>query len=191
MEVYATPSETLAAGVICDCSQVHVGACITDSLRSFCAINEKGCRDGWPYYSPHIQRIDRETGVGIEGTKIDCRLCKKRNTEAPTLAPTTRFKPSAFPTVASTKSPTLVSIATTSTLATESAVTKSEGMSGTTVAIVIGVVGGVVFLGVFGVFYMRMVRGMKETLKEKKTIKPPSFEIQYTPDKQSEDTQVL
>jgi len=99
-EVYVNPTDTLAAGVTCDCSQVHVTACI--GSRGYCALNENGCRDdGYEVaFSPFAQKSDRE------GTKgIDCRLCRKRNTMTPTPAPTTFLKPTKYPTYTPTRNP--------------------------------------------------------------------------------------
>jgi len=36
--------ETLAAGITCGCSQVHVTGCIGNTA-DYCALNENGCRD--------------------------------------------------------------------------------------------------------------------------------------------------
>jgi len=161
---------------------------VTDSLRSFCAINEKGCRDGWPYYSPHTQRFDRKNGVGIDGTSIDCRLCRKRNTEEPTSAPTTFLKPTASPTKAPTNGPTITSQVAnkdSSSATIESLVNDNNGISGTTAAIIGGSVGGVVFLGVFAFFYFKMLRGIKEDkMKDDKTDIPASFVIKCDGDTQ-------
>lgn len=180
-EVYATPSETLAAGVICDCSQVHVGACITDTLQSFCTIRENGCRDGWSYYSPHTQRLDRENGVGIDDTRIDCRLCQKSYTKEPTPAPSTLFKP----TISPTKTSAVPGFTTASPIDAASVASETKGMSGTTGAIIDGITGGVVFLTVFLFFHVRKVRRIKESdLKDMLQI-ASSFVSNYSQDMQS------
>jgi len=187
-EVYATPAETLAAGVICDCKEVHLGACVTTSLRSFCAINELGCRDGWPYYSPHVQRVDREDGVGLDGTTVDCRLCSRKNTAEPTASPTTRFqptsRPTSNPTPSSSMTPTIVSISTLEKveLTESSMATKSNnGLGGNTSAIIGGAVGGVVLLGLMAFFYVKTFRNIKQkTIRRSRRRKPPTLEISYS-----------
>ncbi len=86
LEVYATPAETSAAGVVCDCSNVHVWGCRTDIGETFCAMNEVSFTlDGCIPISPLSQRIDRAV-AGNDG--LDCRLCRQSNTASPTPAPT-------------------------------------------------------------------------------------------------------
>ena len=173
-EVYANPAETSAAGVICDCSEVHVSACVTTSLRSFCAINEKGCRPGWPHYSPHTQRYDREYGVGIDNTAVDCRLCKKKNTEEPTPSPTHEFKPSARPTASPTKLhvPTLSKTPTTPSIEIRNeekqVASKGNDYIG---AIVGGTIAGLVVISIMSLYYVKAFRGVKRSLQ--KNIEPP------------------
>jgi len=84
-EVYATPAQTKAAGFDCDCSEVHVTACKTESDRVMCAVNKAACNQSYMYkMTPHTQRVDRESGVD----NLDCRLCRKSNTVKPTPSPT-------------------------------------------------------------------------------------------------------
>ena len=84
-EVYATPAETKEAGIDCDCSQVHVTACKTESDRVMCAVNKAACNQSYMYkLSPLEQREQRNSWVD----KLDCRLCKKSNTVKPTPSPT-------------------------------------------------------------------------------------------------------
>ena len=64
-EVYVNPTDTLAAGVTCDCSQVHVTVCV--GSRGYCALNENGCRDDGDEvaFSPFAQKSGREGTNGI------------------------------------------------------------------------------------------------------------------------------
>jgi len=186
-EVYATPSETLAAGIICDCAEVHLGVCVRLSgSNTYCAISEQGCRDDRPYYSPHTQRVDRESGVGIPGTTVDCRLCSRKNTEEPTPGPTMRFPPTPNPTSLPTSTPTIVSVSvsTMETNPTASTSMKTDkGLSGNTGAIIGGSVAGVVLLGVLGYFYVRTFKGIKQkTIRHSRKKKPPTLEIYYSQD---------
>ena len=88
---YMSILQILSAGVTCDCSQVHVTVCV--GSRGYCALNENGCRDDEGgtevAFSPFAQKSGRE---GTNG--IDCRLCQKRNTMAPSPAPAAFLKPS-------------------------------------------------------------------------------------------------
>lgn len=96
-EVYLTPSETLANGISCDCSKVHVTGCVSPGLRANCAVRDDGCDDEDEMRSPHFQRSDRE--LGING--LDCILCSKVNTAIPTISPSTSIAPTFTPTESS------------------------------------------------------------------------------------------
>lgn len=175
-EEYVNAADTLAAGVICDCSEVHVSACITDSKRAFCAINRDGCRPTWPYYSPHTQRLDRDNVSGNRKLTptpgIDCRLCRKKNTPSPTPSPTTRLKPTQNPTSSPTVLPTVqpsdASKPGLPTLAESNEETESNEKNSHMGAIVGGSVGGIVFLAIIAAVYVRMLRNDRENAKKKR-----------------------
>jgi len=189
-EVYVNAVDTLAAGVVCDCSEVHVSACITDSKRAFCAINAEGCRERWPYYSPHTQRLDRDDNSTIVNTPtpgIDCRLCRKRNTPSPTASPTTFLKPTQNPTSNPTASPMTVLPTVQSRDESRSGLTatadpaESNDKNSHTGAIIGGTIGGVVFIGIIAVVYVRMFRKAEENnKKKKKSRRRPAREINLT-----------
>ncbi len=102
-DVYATPAETLAAGVVCDCSNVHVWACRTGRY-AFCAVGEFsfGMEDCIAS-SPLSQRSDRNKA---ESDGLDCRLCIQKNTSYPTPAPTPKIRYTAFPSYSQSSPPT-------------------------------------------------------------------------------------
>jgi len=100
-DVYITPVETLSAGKVCDCSEVHVYTCLTDSERMFCSVNANGCDPGLNIFSPFEQRMRRKAGID----KMDCRLCKKKNTVPPTPSPTRPPTPTESPSTSPTGSP--------------------------------------------------------------------------------------
>ncbi len=84
-ETYVIPEATLAAGIICDCSEVHVTSC-ENNLNSgdiMCAIKGESCAEEYFPTSPIAQRTNRE----FNGSDLDCRLCRKVNTLSPTPAP--------------------------------------------------------------------------------------------------------
>ncbi len=87
-EVYATPAETLAAGVVCDCSKVHVSACQSGRYE-YCSLNGDSCPETYVIKSPHQLRI--------EDREYPSRLCRYKNTAPPTVAPTTVLKPTKTP----------------------------------------------------------------------------------------------
>ena len=137
-EFYVNPSETKAAGIDCNCSEVHVTGCLTAGGETFCAINNQACRANSVTVSPHTQRLNR-SGVG---GGLDCRLCKGISTAAtnmPTLSPTE------IPTRSPTKTPT--HIPTTST-PTKIPSDSSIGRRNTTAWTVVGVAS----VGVLAVF---------------------------------------
>ncbi len=74
-EVYASPAETLVAGVRCTCRDVHVWGCRT-ARHTFCAVNEFSFRDltSCMPSSPLEQREERKKS---DSDHLDCRLCRK------------------------------------------------------------------------------------------------------------------
>ncbi len=182
----------MTAGVICDCSEVHVSACITDSARAFCAINALGCRPTWPHYSPHIQRMDRETGSGIGHTTVDCRLCRKRNTKEPTTAPTTYLKPTPSPTIAPTRmqqsSPIEPSTPTVTINSEKIDDNAGDGNKNeNTSAIIGGSIAGVVAIAAISVVYFKLFRGLKrgqmnDSNKTSEQPKPPTNLVIFSDD---------
>ena len=156
-----TPTDTLAAGVACDCSEVHVTACVTKSMRAYCAVRAIGCRGSWPAYSPHHQREGRlsGTGSGGAGPDFDCRLCRKKNTSSPTPGPTTKLKPTRGPTKGPTLSPIDATGSPTKLLLVSPSGVKIADSSGNMGFIVGGGVGGVALLGVLCLIYVKKFRG--------------------------------
>lgn len=178
-EVYATPSETLAAGIVCDCSQVHVWGCRTNR-HSFCATNNSSFSfTGCVPSSPHAQRSNRAK-PGSDG--LDCRLCRKRNTAMPTAFPTTRYAPSTSPvTSPPTFPPPTFSPSNNpaSTLEISSQSNKSSSNSHITAAIIgAGTGSGVVVIAVavaLVVYWKAMTKKQKEIRKTKSSHhKPPA-----------------
>jgi hypothetical protein len=181
-EEYATPAETLAAGVICDCSKVHVWACRAQH-HTFCAVDEFSFeRVGCVPNSPHVQRSDRaESG----SDQLDCRLCRKSNTVAPTPAPTTLYNPSASPTSNPTLSPAAAPITTHPVIEIPSEGTNTTSNNDNITAAVIGAAtgAGVVMIGVVValVIYWKAIfkrARMKDTSSHKM---PPMGEISMDP----------
>eukprot|EP00592_Proboscia_alata_P006456 CAMPEP_0194356338 /NCGR_PEP_ID=MMETSP0174-20130528/4023_1 /TAXON_ID=216777 /ORGANISM="Proboscia alata, Strain PI-D3" /LENGTH=408 /DNA_ID=CAMNT_0039125897 /DNA_START=226 /DNA_END=1449 /DNA_ORIENTATION=+ len=84
MELYVTPEETMLAGFLCDCSQVHVFACLLMTSTSYCALNANGCLPDHQILSPNILRTLRNE---TKDDWLDCRLCSKVNTAPPTMFP--------------------------------------------------------------------------------------------------------
>lgn len=182
-EVYVSPSETLALGVICDCSEVHVAGCVTESKRAFCAINADGCRPTWDYFSPHTLRLDRDPnyyGPDLSHTPgLDCRLCKKKNTESPTPAPTPLFKPTTKQptsspidspvTMTPTQSPLKVDADIYDISNDNSADNDGSKDGNNNVGLIVGVtIGGVVFLSVMGFLYVILFRAQTRDIERKK-----------------------
>lgn len=108
-EVYIIPAETAAAGVKCDCSEVHVTACqydrSTDSEEDdvLCVVKSDACAkyenfketgDPFTSISPYQQKVNRDNG----SSTLDCRLCVKtilpsEPPNAPATSPTTNTGP--------------------------------------------------------------------------------------------------
>jgi len=182
-EVYVNPTDTLAAGVTCDCSEVHVTACVTTSLRAFCAVNAKGCRPTWPAYSPHHQREGRlsGTGSGGAGPNFDCRLCRKKNTSSPTPSPTTLLKPTRGPTKGPTPSPVLLVLDASTAAPTKPAAEVDDTSWKTMGFIVGGSVVGVALIGVLFLMYVKMFRGKEfdtgDKKKDAKSMSTPPIHI--------------
>jgi len=188
-EEYVNAADTLALGVTCDCSEVHVSACVTDSKRAFCAIDAEGCRSTWPYYSVHTQRLHRLPDYSgdlpfIPTPGLDCRLCRKKNTPAPTPAPTMRLKPTKNPTKSPTKNPTKSPVTSPTTQSPNVPVLKSEqtekSKNGPNIgAIVGGSIGGVVFIAVLVLFYVKLSRDEKkrEARKKRRKKRKPTTDI--------------
>jgi len=107
-EVYLTPKETLVRrGTPCDCSEVHVTACVGCSGRSHCVLRNEDCPEDTcveSARSPHFQRTEREEGKD----NLDCRLCMRVNTPPPTTPPTKSISPTHIPTKSTppTRTPT-------------------------------------------------------------------------------------
>mmetsp|Transcript_17871 Transcript_17871/g.20590 ORF Transcript_17871/g.20590 Transcript_17871/m.20590 type:complete len:426 (-) Transcript_17871:291-1568(-) len=80
MELYVTPEETMLAGFLCDCSQVHVFACLLMTSTSYCALNANGCLPDHQILSPNVLRTLRDE---TKDDWLDCRLCSKVNTASP------------------------------------------------------------------------------------------------------------
>jgi len=178
-EVYVSPADTLALGVICDCSEVHVAGCVTESKRAFCAINADGCRPTWDYFSPHTLRLDRDPnfdGPDLSHTPgLDCRLCRKKNTESPTPAPTPLLKPTKNPTRITTDSlvtfsPTQSPLkAVTDSIEESADIAENNDGNGGKVGLIVGVtIGGVVFLGLAAFFYIRQFRAQTRDIERKR-----------------------
>jgi len=176
-EVYATPAETKSAGVDCDCSQVHVTGCKTDSNRVMCAVNPASCNPTYMYkLTPLEQRADRESGVD----QLDCRLCRKSNT----------IKPTPSPTVVGGGAPTNGNILATTTgtpTATpkvETGKTSNSSKDNSTTPIIIGAsVGGAVVLAVLVLVFVKLGLFKKKSSKEFDTTTidtgPSNFEIAF------------
>jgi len=182
-EEYVNAAATLALGVVCDCSEVHVSSCVTDSKRAFCAINAEGCRPTWPHYSPHTQRLHRDpnySGGALPTPGLDCRLCRKKNTPSPTSSPTTLLKPTNIPTSIPTALPTTQSQTQSPTLRTPQSqsptdvsalkIEKSEENEKSFIigAAVGGSIAAVAFIGILATIYVKMFRNQNERIARKK-----------------------
>lgn len=188
-DVYATPKETLDAGVQCDCSEVHTWGCMYDpfgSGPSFCSVSEDGCRaTGYLVFSPLYQRDQRAANLAEFG--LDCRLCTKVNTVKPTSRPTKPPSPTDPPTGVPTVAPTLKpTVSTTPTMmptakvvpvteeigAVKSSTNDKENDENNT-ALIGGIAGGgVLLLIIFGLVYVKLFRTSIEYDTSTKAKKP-------------------
>lgn len=173
-EVYATPGETVAAGVQCDCSQVHVYGCEILG-RVMCAVRADACNDRYTVLTPHEQRLNRTMGVNA----LDCKLCIKRNTPSPTPSPTTKtVKPTTFPTKLPTEatagSPGISNI-------TSPVEFEMDATVGITDATIIGglCAGAGVILVVLGIIYWKLFRSIDDRKIDTKRndYPPPPMQI--------------
>eukprot|EP00592_Proboscia_alata_P025308 CAMPEP_0194443978 /NCGR_PEP_ID=MMETSP0176-20130528/127009_1 /TAXON_ID=216777 /ORGANISM="Proboscia alata, Strain PI-D3" /LENGTH=416 /DNA_ID=CAMNT_0039270293 /DNA_START=81 /DNA_END=1330 /DNA_ORIENTATION=- len=185
-EVYKTPAETLAAGVQCDCSEVHVWGCEI-MTRVMCAVTAEACNQEYTFMSPILQRSNRQSG----SDGLDCRLCLKSNTwkptskptmmpvpttsvptKSPTFSPTSMpvFKPTGLPTLDPTSLPEVIE----EPLGSLEAVKEEKSDSGSNGALIGGVVGGgVVLVVLFGVLYMKLFRTVKTQRMENPHVNSP------------------
>jgi len=185
-EVYKTPAETLAAGVQCDCSEVHVWGCERNT-RVMCAVTAEACNQEYTFMSPILQRSNRQSG----SDGLDCRLCLKSNTwkptskptmmpvpttsvptKSPTFSPTSMpvFRPTGLPTLDPTSLPKVIE----EPLGSLEAVKEEKSDSGSNGALIGGVVGGgVVLVVLFGVLYMKLFRTVKTQRMENPHVNSP------------------
>jgi len=171
-EVYMTPAETKAAGITCDCSEVHVTACITDYNAVMCAVKKDACEPSYPIkLNPHEQRLDRESGAD----ELDCRLCKKTNTIKPTPYPT-KFGSTANDVLKETTNlPTPAPVTINLTGVPDNSVTNPKS----NIPMIIGVsAGGAAVLGVLIFALMKMGLFKKNAGKEYDT-GPANLEISF------------
>jgi len=159
-EVYLTPSETLARGVSCDCSKVHVTGCVSPGLRSSCALRDDGCDDEDEVRSPHFQRSDRDKG----NNGLDCILCSKVNTATPIISPTTSVAPTSTPTKFPTEPPKV-----TFTFSPTASPSKDNAPDRTNKRMIIGAsIGGGVAFVFTAIFVFIMVRRRSENVPQKR-----------------------
>ena len=171
-EEYQTPAQTLAAGITCDCSKVHVLACNMVTGHLFCGIQEDSFTNIYrqcAYASPHEQRTNRDSG----SSNVDCRLCKMRNTVPPTPAPTYQDPPTPNPTLRPTNSPTkFVPKPTGSPNNTEDLIDKAKIAEA---GIIGGLIGALIVLTIGFIVWLTMYwKRIKEGLTEEDSVnKPP------------------
>ncbi len=180
---YATPAETLAAGTICDCSNVHVWGCRTDTGETFCAIDEFSFTlDGCVPTSPLSQKSDRERETGSDSDSdsnsnshsdgLDCRLCRQSNTANPTPAPT--LKGAKRQTVAPTNSPTVNAKSNNSSGSVETAALIGAAVGASVAAISMGFI---FFIWWKRFYKARIAKEEKERKRREAPIKELSIQL--------------
>jgi len=174
-EVYRTPSETLAANVTCDCSKVHVTACLEKSGKATCAAEPQSCDSFLTSLTPHQQRLRRQTF-----DNLDCILCKKSNTAIPTLSPTKSVAPtysptkSAWPTISPTLPPTQSPTKSSSISPTIS------GTKSISVLITAGIIGGVLAMALTLLLIYFMTCRKEQKTQHSIKREPPLQEISFS-----------